>query len=114
MAIHEARAPLNEFFESTDLDLTEICNNLRQIDSIKDNRLIMQAIAVGRLIVQVVQARMGTRSDTAVVQELKKFHLAGFGKPKVAESERFYRLRFLYRRLLNVTCGCTTVALTQA
>ena len=46
----------------------------------------MQAFAIERNSVEVVQARIGYRRDTVVVHELKKFHLAGFGKTKVAEA----------------------------
>ena len=109
----DTRAPLdNRLLESS--DMTEICNNLRQIDSMKDNGLIMQAFAIGRIIVEVVQQKIGSRSDAAIVQELKKFNLPGFGKTKVAEAKRFYRLGTLYPRLLKVTSGFTAVELTQA
>ena len=96
------------------MEMTEICNNLRQIDAIKDNGLIMQAYAIGRIIVEVVQPKIGSRSDVSVVEELKKFQLQGFGKTKVAEAKRFYRLGTQYPRLLSVTNGFTAVELTQA
>ena len=84
-ATADTHAPLdNRLLESS--DMTEICNNLRQIDSMKDNGLIMQAFAIGRIIVEVVQQKIGSRSDAAIVQELKKFNLQGFGKTKVAEA----------------------------
>ena len=49
------------------MEMTEICNNLRQIDAIKNNGLIMQACAIGRFIVEVVQPKIGSRSDVALV-----------------------------------------------
>ena len=96
------------------MEMTEICKNLRHIESMKDNGLIMQAYAIGRIIVDVLQPKIGCRSDVAVVQELKRYQLQGFGKTKVAEAKRFYRLGTLYPRLLNVTNGFTAVELTQA
>ena len=32
----------------------------------------MQAFAIGRIIVEVVQQKIGSQSDAAIVQELKK------------------------------------------
>ena len=94
--------------------MTDICYNLRQIDSMKDNGLIMQAFAIRRIIVEVVQQNFGSRSDATIVRELKKFNLAGFGKTKVAEAKQFYRLGTLYLRLLKVMSGFTAFELTQA
>ena len=102
----DTRVPLDErLFENS--DLMETCKNFRQLDSLKDTGLTMQAFAIGPKTLEVVQARSGSLSDTMVVQQLKKLHLAGFGNTKVAEGKRFYRHCTLYPRLLKVSSGIT-------
>ena len=69
----------------------------------------MQAFAIGRIIVEIVQQKIGSRSDAAIVQELKKNSTC-----RDSGKQKFYRLGTLYPRLLKVTSGFTAVELTQA
>ena len=88
--------PLDEslFQERSDMEL--ICNNLKNLDSLRDKGLIPQLYAIRKIIVEIMQEKIGSRKDKVIVEELKKLSVC-FGTSKVSEAKRFYKLccRFL-------------------
>ena len=106
-------SPLDESLFAERSNMERICENLRELDSLRDKGLIPQLFAIGKIIVEIIQQRIGSRKVRVIVEEIKKFSVS-FRKSKVSEAKRFYKLGIKFPRLLGVITGFTAVELTQA
>ena len=65
-------SPLDESLFAERSNLERICKNLRKLDRLRDKGLIPQLFAIGKMIVEIIQERIGSRKDSVIVEELKK------------------------------------------
>ena len=81
-------SPLDESLFAERSNMERICENLRELDSLRDKGIIPQLFAIGKIIVEIIQERIGSRKDKVIVKNQKKFSVS-FGKSKVSERNVF-------------------------